>query len=352
MSLIVDIEKRLGAFHLAVRFEHQGGVFGLLGASGCGKSLTLKCIAGIETPDRGRILLDGETLFDAEKRVNLPPQKRQVGYLFQHYALFPTMTVRRNILCGVRGGTHAERAAAVEEVARLFQLEDLLEHKPHQLSGGQAQRVALARILVNRPRLLLLDEPFSALDADLRTRLQGEFQEVLRRFGRDAILVTHDRDEAYRLCESMAILEKGHLAAIGGRREVFSHPGTVGAAAITGCKNLASAQKSSPRTLSVPAWNAVLTVREDIPEDTTAVGLRAHFMLPADAPGENTLPLLDPEVNETPFSVTVMFRAGKSRIRWEVDRSAWREIAQAGLPKYLRVDPAGVMCLRDETKNV
>ena len=140
----------------------------LLGASGCGKSVTLKCIAGIMTPDRGHIILDGETLFDSEKHINLPPQKRRVGYLFQQYALFPNMTVLQNIRCGIRSGSRAEKRRRAEKKLRRFRLEGLEKKYPTQLSGGQQQRTALARILASEPRAILLDEPFSALDGFLK----------------------------------------------------------------------------------------------------------------------------------------------------------------------------------------
>lgn len=139
MSLLVDIQKRLGDFRLTARFETRGGVLGLLGASGCGKSMTLKCIAGVERPDRGTIVLDGETLFDSERGIDLPPQKRRVGYLFQNHALFPNMTVRQNILCGLRGEKNrARREAELEKALRLCRLEGLEDRRPHQLSGGSS----------------------------------------------------------------------------------------------------------------------------------------------------------------------------------------------------------------------
>lgn len=346
MSLSVHIEKDLGDFQLKADFETGGGVFGVLGASGCGKSYTLKCIAGIETPDKGTIVLDGVTLFDAGKKVNLRPQQRRVGYLFQHYALFPNMDVRRNILCGMRAEkSRARREQALAEVAAMFQLEGLMAHKPYQLSGGQAQRVALARIMVNQPRLLMLDEPFSALDSYLRTTLQWEMQEVLARFGQDVLLVTHDRDEAYRFCPQMVIMDQGRVVAGGTREEVFEHPQTAAAAAITGCKNLSPARKTGPRTLFAQDWQVTLTTAEPVKEDVTSVGLRAHFFTPADGPGENVFPLTDPRINEAPFSVSVFFKAGNTRIRWEIDRTLWPRYA-GNLPAYLRIAPQGVMALR------
>lgn len=347
MSLLVDIEKQLGDFHLSAHFETEDAIFGLLGASGCGKSCTLQCIAGVATPDAGRIVLDGETLFDARKRINLPPQRRRVGYLFQHYALFPTMTVRQNILCGLRWQKDRRaREAALREAIRRFRLEGLQNHRPGQLSGGQAQRVALARIIVNKPRLLMLDEPFSALDSYLRTSLQVELNEMLMGVGQRVLLVTHDRDEAYRLCPRMAIMESGRIVAEGTREAVFADPGTAAAAAITGCKNIAPARPVSARSLRCDAWNVTLTLDHDVPPETRFVGLRAHAMIAAPAPGENVLPLRDPEISQTPFSVSVLFRAGRERIRWEIDRTAWQPYAEAGLPRYVRIDPRGVMALR------
>ena len=244
MKLEVNIEKKLGKFCLRAEFSMNGGVVGLLGASGSGKSMTLKCIAGIETPDRGRIALDGVTYFASEKQINLPPQKRQVGYLFQNYALFPNMTVKKNILCGLhRIKDRSEREAKLEEALHMFQLEGLSGHRPSELSGGQAQRAALARIMVNRPKLLMLDEPFSALDSHLRLQLQMELQSVLRAYGGGVLMVTHSRDEAYHLCSAIAIADEGVLSPIRETKSLFAYPQTFPAARLTGCKNIACAKK-------------------------------------------------------------------------------------------------------------
>ena len=210
--LSVDIKKTLGKFHLSVSFEIEPGVIGILGASGCGKSMTLRCIAGIEKPDEGRIVLDGHTLFDSKKRINLPPQKRRVAYLFQNYALFPNMTVKKNILCGLHGEKDpVRRRMDLESAIKLLHLDGLENHRPYQLSGGQAQRVALARILVNRPRLLMLDEPFSAIDSHLRGHLQTEMKRLLDQYDGMVLLVTHDQNEANRLCDRIAAMDSGRF---------------------------------------------------------------------------------------------------------------------------------------------
>lgn len=167
MKLDVQIKKILRDFVLNVEFSVRDEVFTLLGASGCGKSMTLKMIAGIETPDAGRIILNGRTLFDSAKKINLPPQARRVGYLFQNYALFPNMTVSENILFAAVG-TRDEKILRLKENLTRFELDGLEKSYPHELSGGQAQRVAFARVLASHAEILLLDEPFSALDSHLK----------------------------------------------------------------------------------------------------------------------------------------------------------------------------------------
>ena len=178
MSLEVNIKKRLGGFTLDVAFSAGDGVLALLGASGCGKSMTLRCIAGIERPDEGRIVLGDRVLFDSAQKINLPPQKRRVGLLFQNYALFPTMTVEQKIAASLSKKDRGQ----VAEYIRRFRLEGLERRLPDQLSGGQQQRTALARILVSRPELLMLEQPFSALDEDLRDELQMQMNKLLHTF--------------------------------------------------------------------------------------------------------------------------------------------------------------------------
>ena len=307
MSLFVEIRKRLSDFVLDARFETDDPVTGLLGASGCGKSMTLKCIAGVETPDEGRIVLDGETLFDSARGINLPPQKRGVGYLFQHYALFPHMTVEKNILCGLHGEKDkAVRRQRLREMIEMLQLEGLEKHRPAQLSGGQAQRAALARMLVSRPRLLLLDEPFSALDSHLRDQLQPQFLSLLRSYGRQAVLVTHSRDEAYHLCSRLCVMDGGRILRAGGTKEVFADPGSEPAARLTGCKNIARAVKAGEYEVDVPEWGIRLTAAKPVPDDIRAVGLRAHYFHPRAAANRFAV-RLDRELEE-PFEWILLFR--------------------------------------------
>ena len=190
-ALEVHIKKRAGSFQLSCDLETDfQGTFGMLGASGCGKSMTLRCIAGLLTPDEGSIVYRGRVLYDSKRKICVTPQERHVGYLFQNYALFPTMTVEKNLESALlsprnRGMSGREKKRKIQDAAALLRIDDLMAHRPHQLSGGQQQRVALARIVLSDPDLLLLDEPFSALDSYLRTSLQTEFSDFLKALSGD-----------------------------------------------------------------------------------------------------------------------------------------------------------------------
>ena len=307
MGLEVAIEKQAGTFHLRTAFSCGRECLGILGASGSGKSMTLKCIAGIEKPDRGRIVLDGRVLFDSEKKINLPPQQRHVGYLFQNYALFPGMTVRQNILCGLHAEKDREkRESRAEEMLELLQIRDLASLRPSALSGGQAQRVALGRILVNEPDLLMLDEPFSALDSHLRLKLQMELAGLLSGYGKGILMVTHDRDEAFRMCGRLGVMEQGELLAVKETKELFADPETRAAAMITGCKNIVKARKTGDREVYVPEWDLHLATDKPVRSDLTAVGIRAHHFSP-DEP-VNRFPVRILREMEEPFEWVSEFR--------------------------------------------
>ena len=345
MSLSVDIRKDLGAFRLDVRFGAEDGVTCLLGASGCGKSMTLKCIAGIERPDEGRIELDGRVLFDSERKIDLPPQQRRVGYLFQNYALFPNMTVRQNVLCGLcRERDREEKERRLRDMLRMLRLEGLENHRPHQLSGGQQQRVALARILVSEPRLLLLDEPFSALDGHLRDALKIELRDLLVRFGGSVLMVTHDRTEAYNMATRIAVMDKGSFLTLRPTKELFADPGSVQAAVITGCKNIAAARRIGEHTVEVPEWGVRLETKQRVGEGLSAVGIRAHYFNAAAQ--QNRFPVRFVEEMEEPFETTLQFRFASQR---EDSPAIWWRLAKdkrpAEFPQELGVAPANILLL-------
>ncbi len=284
MSLSVDIEKKLGGFHLRAKFEAEEGATALLGASGSGKSLTLQCIAGIMTPDRGRIALGERVLFDSERGIDHTPQQRRVGYLFQQYALFPHMTVGQNILCALRGGTRAARRAALAEKLRAFRLEGLEKQYPAQLSGGEQQRVALARILCSEPEAILLDEPFSALDSFLKWELERELGELLAEFRGPIVWVSHDLGECRRNCRSVCVLEHGAAGEMTTMEELLRRPATVGAARLTGCRNFLRAEAREGGVF-LPEWGLTLPVETNgrrvstlaVPDDAIALGGALRF---------------------------------------------------------------------------
>ena len=194
MAISVDIEKKLHGFTLKVKLESDGSPMGILGASGSGKSMTLRCIAGIQTPDSGRIVVNDKVLFDSEKKINLKPQERKVGYLFQNYALFPTMTVEKNIACGYRGDKKQLKAKVADYIER-YQLNGLEKRYPGQLSGGQQQRVAIARAVVANPKLILADEPTGNLDSKNGKEVMGLLSE-LNKEGTTIVMVTHSQHDA------------------------------------------------------------------------------------------------------------------------------------------------------------
>jgi molybdate transport system ATP-binding protein len=244
MALVVSVAKKLPsgltvAADLRLSFP---SVLVLFGPSGSGKTTLLRCIAGLERPDAGRILYGDEVWFDAAEHRWLPPQKRRVGYLFQEYALFPHLTVEENIAYGLGSLSVREQRERVAEMMELLQIDARRGQRPGELSGGERQRVALARALAPRPRVLLLDEPLSALDAPTRERLRSELRRLLVSFNIPTIVVTHDRLEALALGDQMAVLIGGQLRQVGSVSEVFSRPADVTVAEAVGMENVLPAQ--------------------------------------------------------------------------------------------------------------
>lgn len=208
--LEVQIYKKLAEFDLDVSFQVDDNILGFMGASGSGKSMTLKCIAGIETPDQGRIVLNGRVLFDSEKKINVPIQKRNVGYMFQSYALFPNMNVYENISVGLRARKVKDVDIVVQKVMQQFRIFELASRYPKQLSGGQRQRVALARLMAYEPDVLLLDEPFSALDEDLKEDLLQELKSELQ-ISKPVVFVSHNKEEVNELCDFKYKIKLGEI---------------------------------------------------------------------------------------------------------------------------------------------
>ena len=347
MSLEVTIVKRFEGFTLHADFAAGNTAAAILGASGCGKSMTLRCIAGVVKPDSGRIVLDGRVLFDSEKGIDLPPQQRNVGLLFQNYALFPNMTVEQNILCALKKEKDpAARKAACGSALRAMRLEELAHRLPSELSGGQQQRAALARILAGRPRILMLDEPFSALDSYLREEVEGEVGSLLSNFDGTALLVTHDRNEAYRLCREMIVMDGGEVLRAGTTKEVFADPRRLTAARLTGCKNILPCVRVDEHHVRLTCWERELTVALPVPEGCCAVGIRAHDFAPEAADGENRMPVQVGASSENPFDWNVICTAADDagKLWWKVSKTTLSSPPPQA-PAYLRVAPENIMPL-------
>jgi molybdate transport system ATP-binding protein len=225
-GLCVSLRLRLPGFGLAVGFEAPAGITALFGPSGAGKSVTLRCVAGLLRPDAGRIALGERVLFDADAGVDLPARHRRVGLVFQQYALFPHLDVAANVAFGLRDADRARRAERVRELLALVHLEGYERRYPRELSGGQQQRVALARALAPGPELLLLDEPFAALDARVRRRLRGELRALHEATDVPMLLVTHDLAEVRHLADRLVLLDAGQVLRVGPTPEVLAEPGS------------------------------------------------------------------------------------------------------------------------------
>ena len=348
MSLEVNVTKRFDGFTLHAAFTAGDTATALLGASGCGKSMTLRCIAGIVRPDEGRIVLDGRVLFDSAQGIDLPPQQRNVGLLFQNYALFPNMTVEQNILCALKKEKDpAARRAACAEALRAMRLEELAKRLPGALSGGQQQRAALARILAAKPRILMLDEPFSALDSYLREEVEGEVGSLLAGFAGTALLVTHNRDEAYRLCKEMIVLNEGQVLRAGKTKEVFADPQSVAAARLTGCKNILRCTPLDSRTVRLDGWGVLLRLALPVPTGCTAVGIRAHDFTPCTVDAPNAIPVKAVSTSENPFDWNLICTSpeGTAQLWWKVGKTSLSAAAPEP-PQYLCAAPESIMPLK------
>jgi len=347
-QLIVNIEKQLAEFELNVTFSNNDRPLGLLGASGAGKSMILRCIAGIETPNAGKIELNGRVLFDSQRKINLPTRDRKIGFLFQNYALFPHLTVGQNIAFGLPKTTsHNKIEQVVETQLAAMQLHGYANRYPHQLSGGQQQRVALARALASQPEALLLDEPFSALDTHLRSQLEQQLISTLSNYQGVTLFVSHNLEEAYRVCQDLLVLEKGIAIASGSKHDIFERPQTFSVAQLTGCKNFSRTEITVGGMVRATDWRIELQVTEPIPEGLKYLGIRAHqIIFTTESNRENTFPCFLAQTSETPHRMTVYLKLYRQPInpsdyhlQAEVFKEKWEILKGRAFPWYIRLEP-------------
>jgi molybdate transport system permease protein len=360
VALEVEIERQLPGFTLRAAFTAGQKPVGILGASGAGKTMTLRAVAGLYTPTRGRIVLDGRVLFDSAAGVNLPSRTRQVGLLFQHHALFPHLTVEENIAFGLRKLERGERAQRVSEQIAAMRLTGLEKRYPGQLSGGQQQRVALARALAPEPAALLLDEPFSALDTYLRSQLERQLHETLAGYRGVKLVVSHNLEEIYRLCEELVVMDQGGVIARGSREEIFRWPPSRQVALVTGCKNFSRAQARDPHCLQALDWGCTLRVAREIPRAIAEVAIRAHHIqvtatdAARETSEENAFPCWMAAVSEAPFNVTLYLRLHAApvdpadyHLQVEITQEHWAKLKSEPFPWLAQLDPERLFSLPD-----
>jgi molybdate transport system permease protein len=353
--LFVDIQKQLQSFSLNVSFSADEQPLGVLGASGSGKSMTLRCIAGIETPTTGRIVLNERVLFDSERGINIPSRDRKIGFLFQNYALFPHLTVPQNIAFGLpKGISSLAIKQQIESHLTAVQLAGLGNRYPHQLSGGQQQRVALARALASQPEVLLLDEPFSALDTYLRSQLEQQLISTLATYQGVTLFVTHNLEEAYRVCRDLLVLERGHAIAYGSKHHIFEHPGTFSVAQLTGCKNFSRAVPIAAQEIEASDWGIKLRVIESVPDSLSYVGIRAHqIAFTTDSTEENTFPCWLTTTIETPHRMTLFLKLNSPpsnlqdyHLQAEVFKEKWQTLKERPVPWHVRLAPLRLILMK------
>ncbi|MCB2293337.1 sulfate/molybdate ABC transporter ATP-binding protein [Clostridium algoriphilum] len=355
MSLDVNIIKRLPGFELRVDFKADNDILGFLGASGSGKSMTLRCIAGIETPDSGKIVLNGRVLFDSENKINVRIRERKVGFLFQNYALFPNMTVEQNIAFGlIKSISKVEKEHKIKKKIVDLQLTGMEKRYPYQLSGGQQQRVALARALVVDPEILLLDEPFSALDEHLRNSMIIQLMEDLRSFKGTSVFVTHNMEEAYQICNNIIIIEGGCIDARGHKDAIFNNPPTLYSAKLTGCKNISKARKIGPNIIEAIDWGCKITFNYELEDDITYLGIRAHYLeLSGDDKVTNTFNCWVVFTSEALFRIKVYLKFTRPivdekdyHVMWDISKEEWDLVKQNPFPLKIRINTEKVIQIK------
>ncbi|MGD0426854.1 MAG: sulfate/molybdate ABC transporter ATP-binding protein [Candidatus Acidiferrales bacterium] len=357
MTLDVQIEKKLADFTLDVSFRATEMPLSILGASGAGKSMLLRCVAGLEKPGRGRIALNDRVLFDSERQVGIPARERRIGMLFQHYALFPHRTVAQNIAFGLHNLPREEQIARTASLVARTHLAGLEQRYPRELSGGEQQRAALARALAIQPEALLLDEPLSALDTHLRGQVEAQLQETFASYRRPALLVTHNMEEAYRLGEQLLVLARGRVAALGAKQEIFRHPPTSEVARLTGCKNISGARANPDGTVEALDWACRLRLAQTPPAPPKFIGIRAHHIdfpeTAAEAAAEpNVIPCWIARTSETPFRITLFLsldpqraEAGEAHLQAEVFKEKWERFRGRPQPWRVRLAPESLFAM-------
>ncbi len=354
--LEVKVKKKFGNFMLESSFQAESEILGVLGPSGSGKSLTLRCISGLQTPDEGKIVIDGVTVFDSRNKIDVAPGRRNIGLVFQNYALFPHLTVEKNIGFGLKDFDPKTKERLVSEMVEKVHLNGYENHYPVHLSGGQQQRVALARTLITKPKLLLLDEPFSALDKHIKGLLEQDLIQIIRdSYKGTVLLVTHNAEEAYRLCNRILIFSKGKTIQIDNKEVVINYPTSLDAARITGCKNFLNAEliKEDESFVTLKSEYLLFQAQKPnvvLPAKLTA-GIRAHHMQLSSQPVTeiNNFSCKIIEFIEGIFSITVYVNCSGHIMQVEVSKENAKQLLEFDREKtFLYIPPERIFLLPQE----
>lgn len=338
MSLAINARKNLGDFSLDIQLNTSSRRIGIIGSSGSGKSMTLRLISGLTTPDEGEIKVNETYFFNSRKSIDLPARNRKTGFLFQNYALFPNMTLEENILFPL-DKKKKDTKDKVDALVEMLGLEQFMHRKPSQLSGGQCQRGALARALATEPDILMLDEPFSALDSHLRRRTMDRFVEYLKIYPGIILFVTHNMEEAYRFCDEIVVISKGRVNSHGKTESMFSNPPTRTAAKLAGYRNISPTAKAELGKTQLLRYGIDVKCTSE-PKPFGILPGRSLSLGKFEEP--DTYAAVIREVKESPFHVVLAleFKKGCHHVNWEIKRNIWNQIQELGVegPLPIKID--------------
>ena len=357
MLEISHVKKSFGKNHVLRDVSmkvNKGDVIVILGPSGSGKTTLLRSLVFLEKADGGEMDFDGKSLDLKKARpVDISWVRKNTAFVFQSYNLFANKTALENVMLGLTVGRGMKKEMARQialEALEEVGLADRKDYYPSQLSGGQQQRVALARIMAYEPSVILLDEPFSALDVFLKDRLQQEMMELLSDYDGTVILVSHSRDEIYRFSEELLVIDDGKQICYGDTKAIFDCPEQVEAARLTGCKNIVRVKRLDEHSIEIPDWGTRLHLEQEIDAEITHIGLRAHEFIPVWGEREdNCIPVKEKGKAEFPFEWKYFLKGETEEsddICWYVQKNLWDELTEKGIPDYLKLPEKEILLLK------
>ena len=342
MAVSINIEKKMPGMVMKIGFDSSSRTLGILGAPESGKSLLFRCIAGLETPNSGRIQINGKLYYDSAKKVNLKIKDRRVGYLFSDYALFPNLTVEQNIACGYTG-KRGQREQTIEEFVHQFQLENVVDIRPAALTEEQRLRTALARILIGRPHLILIDEPTKGREGVQKESLYLILKKYLTDWGGDYILASQDPDEIYRLCERIAVPGEG---VTGSTERIFEQPITLGTAYLTGVQNFSKIEILDEYHVRAVDWGIALRTEQRVTEDCHYVGIRSWHIEATESTGQNCMPIRIDEMRMGVHFAEYEIRNAEFAEEQNGNHLLWKSAVASEIIRYVYFPPEKLMLLR------